>query len=129
MSKPALAVIASCVVASLLMFLAPVFRQAFRVSLAQWHDVFHVKLSFGYPSSDPELDALAKKAEENHDAEALAFVAARHPNEIQRARLADEAHDRVPDFCGADRVCGARGIRMEKLRVSRNRCRGFSIPS
>ena len=50
MRKTTLAVIASCVVASLLLFLAPVFRQAFRVSLAQWHDVFHAKLSFGYPA-------------------------------------------------------------------------------
>ena len=91
MRKPIFAVIASCVVASLLFFLAPVFRQAFRVSLAQWHDVFHVRDSFGYPGQDPEWDALAKKAEENHDAEALAFVAVRHPNEIERARLADEA--------------------------------------
>jgi hypothetical protein len=91
MRKTTLAVITSCVLASLLLFLAPVFRQAFRVSLAQWHDVFHVKGSFGYPSPDPELDALAKKAEQNHDAEALAFVAVRYPNEIQRARLAEEA--------------------------------------
>jgi hypothetical protein len=91
MRKPTYAVIASCVVASLLFFLAPVFRQAFHVSLAQWHDVFHVKESFGYLVPAPELDALAKKAEQNHDAEALAFVAARHPDETQRARLADEA--------------------------------------
>jgi hypothetical protein len=91
MRKTTLAAIGACVVASLLFFLAPVFRQAFHVSLAQWHDVFHAKLSFGYRSSDPALDALAKKAEQNHDAEALAFVAVRYPNEIQRARLADEA--------------------------------------
>jgi hypothetical protein len=91
MRKTTLAVIASRVLASLLFFLVPVFRQAFRVSLAQWHDVLHVKLSFGYPGSDPELDALAKKAEQNHDAEALAFVAVRHPNEIQRGHFADEA--------------------------------------
>jgi hypothetical protein len=91
MRKPALAIIASCVVASLLFFLAPVFRQAFRVSLAQWHDIFHVERSFGYRDPDPELDALAKKAEQNHDAEALAFVAARHANEAEAVRLADDA--------------------------------------
>src|SRR5580658_5380747 len=45
MRKPALAVIASCVVASLLFFLAPVFRQAFHVSLAQWDDVLHTRLA------------------------------------------------------------------------------------
>jgi hypothetical protein len=91
MRKTTLAVIASCVVALLLFFVAPVFRQAFQVSLAQWHDIFHVRHSFGYPGPDPEWDALGKRAEQNHDAEALAFVAARHPNEIERARLADEA--------------------------------------
>jgi hypothetical protein len=91
MRKTTLAVIASCVVASLLFFLFPVFRHAFQVSLAQWHDVLHVKSRFNYAESDPALEALAKKAEENRDAEALAFVAIRHPNELQRVRLADEA--------------------------------------
>ena len=52
---------------------------------------FHVKQTFGYPDPNPELDALAKKAEQNHDSEALAFLAVRHPNESQRARFADEA--------------------------------------
>ena len=104
--KTTLAVIASCVVASLLFFLAPVFRQAFQVSLAQWHDVFHVKQSFGYPGTDPELDALAKKAEQNHDAEGLAFVANRHPNEIQRAHLADEAVHLDPNLTWLYAVAG-----------------------
>jgi hypothetical protein len=105
--KPALAVIASCVVASLLFFLAPVFRQAFRVSLAQWHDVLHVKSRFNYAESDPALDALAKKAEQNRDAEALAFVAARHPNEAQRVRLADEAVRLDPNLTWVYAINGA----------------------
>jgi hypothetical protein len=91
MRKTVLITITACVAASLLFFAAPVFRQAFRVSLAQWHDVLHVKLRFGYPELSPELDALAKKAEQNHDAEALAFVAVRYPNEMQSAHFADEA--------------------------------------
>lgn len=98
MRKPALAVIASCVVASLLFFLAPVFRQAFRVSLAQWHDIIHVELRFGYREADQELESLAKAAEQNHDAEALAFVASRHPNRSEAARLADEAVHLDPDL-------------------------------
>jgi hypothetical protein len=106
MRKTTLAAIGACVVASLLFFLAPVFRQAFHVSLAQWHDVFHVKRSFGYPGTDPELDALAQKAEENHDAEGLAFVANRHPNEIQRARLADEAVHLDPNLTWLYAVAG-----------------------
>jgi hypothetical protein len=106
MRKFTLVVIASCVVASLLLFLAPVFRQAFQVSLAQWHDIFHVRHSFGYPGPDPEWDALAKKAEQNHDAEALAFVAARHPNEIQRARFANEAVQLDPSLTWLYAVAG-----------------------
>ena len=104
--KTTLAVIASCVVASLLFFLAPVFRQAFQVSLAQWHDVFHVKAKLRLSSPDPELDALAKRAEQNHDAEALAFVAVRHPNEIQRARLADEAVHLDPNLTWIYAIAG-----------------------
>jgi hypothetical protein len=110
MRKPALAAIASCVVASLLFFVAPVFRQAFQVSLAQWHDVLHVKSRFNYGESDPALDALAKKAEQNRDAEALAFVAARHPNEVQRIRLADEAVHLDPNFTWVYAINGALGL-------------------
>jgi hypothetical protein len=91
MRKPALAVIASCVLASLLFFLAPVFRQAFRVSLAQWHDVLHVNQPpWSGQAPVSELEALAKKAEQNHDAEALAFAAAR-TDQSESVRLADEA--------------------------------------
>ncbi|HKN76758.1 MAG TPA: hypothetical protein VJW94_16385 [Candidatus Acidoferrum sp.] len=106
MRKTTLAVIVSCVIASLLFFLAPVFRQAFQVSLAQWHDVFDTKQSFGYPSSDQELDALAKKAEQNQDAEALAFVAVRYPNAIQRAHFADEAVHLDPNLTWLYAVAG-----------------------
>ena len=104
--KTTLAVTASCVAASLLFFLVPVFRQAFQVSLAQWHDVFHAKLSFGYPTRDLELDTLAKKAEQNRDAEALAFVAVRYPNAIQRERLANEAVHLDPNLTWLYAVAG-----------------------
>jgi hypothetical protein len=91
MRKTVLAAIGACVLSSLLFFLAPVFRQAFHVSLAQWHHIFKVERSFGYRKPDPALDILAKKAEQNHDAEAIAFVAVRYPNSSEAARLADEA--------------------------------------
>jgi hypothetical protein len=107
MRKPALAIIVSCVVASLLFFVAPVFRQAFRVSLAQWHDILHVKSRFSYAESDPALDALAKKAEQNRDAEGLAFVASRHPIEAQRVRLADEAVRLDPNLTWVYAINGA----------------------
>lgn len=107
MRKPALALIASCVVASLLLFAAPVFRQAFRVSLAQWHDIFHVQLDLGYRGPNPALNALAEKAEQNHDAEGLAFVAARHPKEAERVRLADEAVRLDPNLTWVYAINGA----------------------
>jgi hypothetical protein len=93
MHKTTLAAIGACTVASLLFFLAPIFRQAFQVSLAQWHNVIHVKSAFDMqgPDPDPELETLARKAEKNHDAEGLAFVATRTTNQSESARLAEEA--------------------------------------
>jgi hypothetical protein len=91
MRKTVLAAIGACVVASLLFFAAPVFRQAFQVSLAQWHDVLHVGARFTGNQPDPALEALAKKAEQNHDAEGLAFVALRTYDASERARLSHEA--------------------------------------
>ncbi len=90
MRKATLAAIGACIVASLLFFLAPVFRQAFQVSLAQWHDVLHVQGPFT-EQSDAVLKDLTRKAEQNHDAEALAFVAIRTWDRSESARLADEA--------------------------------------
>ena len=91
MRKATLAATGACIAASLLFFLAPVFRQAFHVSLAQWHDVLHVDQRWLGRGPDPELRALARKAEQNRDAEALAFVAVRTENPSEAARLADEA--------------------------------------
>jgi hypothetical protein len=93
MRKTTLAAIGACTVASLLFFLAPIFRQAFHVSLAQWHNVIHVKSVFDAhgPDPDPELETLARKAEKNHDAEGLAFVAVRTTNQSESARLAEKA--------------------------------------
>jgi hypothetical protein len=93
MRKTTLATIGACTVASFLFFFAPIFRQAFHVSLAQWHNVIHVKSEFDARGSDrgSELETLARKAEKNHDAEGLAFVAARTTNQSESARLAEEA--------------------------------------
>ena len=93
MRKNTLSAIGVCIVASLLFFLAPVFRQAFHVSLAQWHDVIHVQSMFDIQrqDSDFELVAIARKAANNHDAEGLAFVATRTTNQSESARFAGEA--------------------------------------
>jgi hypothetical protein len=87
MRKPALAITVACVIVSLLFFVAPVFRQAFGVSLLQWQTIFKTD----YRRLSPELQSILKKAEQDHDAEALAFVAFRHPQSSEAARLADEA--------------------------------------
>ena len=93
MRKTTLAAIGACTVASLLFFLAPFFRQAFHVSLAQWHNVIHVQSEFDAQGSGKYrgLEALAREAEKNHDAEGLAFVATRTTNQSESARLAEEA--------------------------------------
>jgi hypothetical protein len=87
MRRPALAITATCVIASILFFVAPVFRQAFRVSLLPWQILYKTD----YRRLSPELQSIVKKAEQDHDAEALAFVACRHPQSSESARLADEA--------------------------------------
>jgi hypothetical protein len=91
MRKTTLAIIGVCAVASFLFFLAPVFRQAFQVSLVQWHDLVYVHKVLDNQASDPGLEALAKKAKQNHDAEGLSFVAMRHGNDSESARLAEES--------------------------------------
>jgi hypothetical protein len=91
MRKTTLAAIGVCAVSSFLFFLAPVFRQAFQVSLVQWQDLVHVQIVQDNQGLDPGLEALARKAEQNHDAEGLAFVAVRHGNDSLSARLAEEA--------------------------------------
>ncbi len=88
MRKSALAVIASCVAASLLFFAAPVFRQAFAISLLQWEALLHAG---EYPREAPGLQEIQRRAERNQDAEGLAFVAVRQWKASESARLADEA--------------------------------------
>ena len=105
MRKTTLAVIATCTLASLLFFLAPVFRQAFQISLAQWHEVLQVDRWPANAEPAPELDALAKKAEQNHDAEGLAFVAAR-TDQSKSVRLADEAVRLDPNLTWLYAVAG-----------------------
>ncbi len=105
MRKATLTATAACFAASLLFFLAPVFRQAFQVSLAQWHDVLHVNQRWLGRKPDSELQALAQKAEQNHDAEALAFVAAR-TDQSEGVRLADEAVHLDPNLTWLYGVAG-----------------------
>ena len=90
MPKTTLTAISACAGAALLFFVAPVFRQAFQASLAQWHGLANFT-HFEVRRPSPKLEAIARQAEQNHDAEGLAFVAMRHPKESESAKLADEA--------------------------------------
>jgi hypothetical protein len=85
--KAAMVIGGACVLAALLFFAAPPFRQAFRVALQPWYSAFHT--AFG--DSQPGFEALARKAEMRHDAEGLAFCAVRLQNPRESARLAQEA--------------------------------------
>jgi hypothetical protein len=87
MRKAALVAGGACILAALLFFAAPPFRQGIEVSLAVWHEVFRVTASDGQPG----LTALSKRAEKRHDPEGLAFVAARFADGHESARLAEEA--------------------------------------
>ncbi|HKV23572.1 MAG TPA: hypothetical protein VJN93_03180 [Candidatus Acidoferrum sp.] len=91
MRKATLYATALCLLATLLLFVAPVFRQAFQVSLAQWYDIFHISQRWTGQRLVPELNELAKKAEAQHDAEGIAFVAVRYPDAGESVRLAEEA--------------------------------------
>ena len=75
------------VLAALLFFAAPPFRQGLRVSLGSWNALFHVVEQNG----QLRLQVLAKQAEARHDAKGLVFVAVRLRDATESARLAEEA--------------------------------------
>ncbi len=85
--KAALIAGGACVLGALLFLLAPPFRQGMGVSLQAWDQVYRVPGWHG----QPELAALAKRAEAQHDPEGLAFCAVRLVNSRESARLAGEA--------------------------------------
>lgn len=89
MHKASLIVGGACLAAVLLFFLAPVFRQGFRVSLAQWQSVIHVGQNQW--ARQPELESFARRAEKHHDAEGMAFAAVRLYDGDECVRLAQDA--------------------------------------
>lgn len=81
--RGALIIGGACVLAAVLFFAAPPFRQAFQVALQPWHIASgNIQASF---------EILAKRAEVGHDPEGLAFCAVRLQNPRESARLAEEA--------------------------------------
>ena len=76
-----------CILAALLLLAAPPFRQALRVAISPWARVVHLNSSNG----QPRLVALARRAEQQRDPEALAFCAVRLKDAPASVRLANEA--------------------------------------
>ena len=85
--KTTLAAVGVCAVATFLFFLAPAFRQAFRVSMAEWEIVFGSQ----HYEIQPDFGELTRRAEQQHDPEGLAFVAIHTEDDSESARLAEEA--------------------------------------
>ncbi len=92
------------VLASLLFFAAPPFRQAVGVSLAAWNELLHITGRNG----QSRLQALANRAEERRDPEGLVFAAARLTDARESSRLVTEAVQLNPDFDWAYAVVAVR---------------------
>jgi len=102
--KAALVIGGACVLAGLLFFAAPPFRQAFGVALKSWSFVFQTAPG----NVQPGFEALAKQAEMRHDAEGLAFSAIRLQDPRESARLAEEAVRLDPNLLWVHAVVGMR---------------------
>jgi hypothetical protein len=92
--KAVLVTAAGFILAALLFFAAPPFRQALRVSLTAWNELFHVTAQ----NNQPRLRALARQAESRRDAEGLVFAAARLADARESTRLAEEAVQLDPNL-------------------------------
>lgn len=95
---------AGCALASLIFFAAPPFRQAFRVALRPWYTIIQM-VTRDY---QPNFEAVAKRAERQHDPEGLAFCAVRLQNPREVARLAEEAVRLDPNLLWVYAVVGMR---------------------
>ena len=102
--KAALVGGAGCILAALLFFGAPPFRQAFRVALHPLYSMYQVASR----NFQPGLKALAKRAEMHHDPEGLAFCAVRLQDPRESARLAEEAVHLDPNLLWVYAVVAAR---------------------
>lgn len=87
MRKATMITAGGCILSALPLFAAPSFRQAFQLSLAPWHWVFHFRPADGQSS----LRDLARRAEGGRDAEGIALCAAQIQDKRDSARWAEEA--------------------------------------
>ncbi len=102
--RVALAVLGTFLLATLIFFAAPPFRQGLRVSLTAWSALLHATDA----NQQPELRALARRAEGRQDPEGMVFVAARLEDPNESARLATEAVRLDPSLIWAYAVVAAR---------------------
>jgi hypothetical protein len=102
--KAALITGGACVLAALLFFAAPPFRQAFEVALKPWSRMVQIASR----NFQPGFEALAKRAETRHDAEGLAFCAVRLEDLRESARLAEEAVRADPNLLWVQAVVAMR---------------------
>jgi hypothetical protein len=110
--KAVLVTAAVFILASLLFFVAPPFRQAVRVSLGGWNELLHVTARDG----QPRLQALAKQAEKRRDPEGLVFAAARLSDDAESARLAEEAVQLDPNLLWVYAVVAVRHPQLAEIR-------------
>jgi hypothetical protein len=93
-----------CVLGALVFFAAPPFRQALRVALTPWYSASRV----GSANLQSSLEALLRRARQNHDAEGLAFCAVRIEDGAESAHLATETADLDPKLLWIYAVVAAR---------------------
>jgi hypothetical protein len=110
--KVVLVTAAGFILAALLFFAAPPFRQALRVSLTAWNELFHVTAQNG----QPRLRALSKQAESRRDPEGLVFAAARLSDAGESVRLAEEAVQLDPDLIWVYAVVAVRHPELAEIR-------------
>jgi hypothetical protein len=110
--KAVLVTAAGFILASLLFFAAPPFRQALRISLAGWNELFHVTAQSG----QPRLRALARKAGARRDPEGLVFAAVRLSNDAESAQLAEEAVKLDPNLLWVYAIVAVRHPLLAEIR-------------
>jgi len=110
------------ILAALLFFAAPPFRQALRVSLAAWNDLVQLTPR----NSQPSLQTLSKQAESRRDPEGLVFAAARLLDARESARLTEEAVQLDPNLTWVYAVVAVRHPELAEIRewVPKLKCWG-----
>src|SRR5579859_5900241 len=109
--KAALAIGGGCVLAALLFLAAPPFRQGLGVSLRPWFSAFQGTAD----NLQPGIEALAIRAEAQHDAEGLAFCAVHLNKDAASARLAQEAVGLDPNFLWVYAVVAVRHPQLPEI--------------